>query len=172
MELWLEPLAILSFFVLLFSSIFLITQVYWCNDLNCKAFTDAEKEAHPETKEYTLVLLNNLYSDGIWALPYIGAAIAAPLSLWILGIPITVKNFAIVFLITFLVIYFLFAFFGHHYVKFITNYVANYIEDNCPATSIKDVDNANNITPNPIKTENINNAEEIGVTFTSSINSS
>lgn len=175
MELWLEPWAILAFFVLLFACVFMLVKFYVCDNENCKAFTDAEEEAQPGTKEYTLALLNNLYSDGIWALPYIGAAIIAPLSLWIIGIPITVRNFAVVFLISFFVTYFLFAFLGHHYVKFITSYVANYIEDNCPATSANNTNNTNNTNDannNSPVTDDINNTEEISVTFTSPVNSS
>jgi len=135
MELQLEWLTIIAFLFLLAASVFILVQMYICDNLNCKAFNDAGEVAAPGTKEYTIAVLGGLYSDSIWPFPFIGAAILSPLSLWILGVPITVKNFAIVFLISFLVIYFLFAFFGHHYIKFIANYVSEYIESNCPTVT-------------------------------------
>lgn len=135
MELWLEPWAILAFFVLLGASLYVLISFYICDNQNCKAFNDAGAVATPGTKEYAITVLNGLYNDGIWPIPYIGASILTPLSLWLIGVPITVKTFAIVFLISFIVIFFMFGFFGHHYIKFIRNYVRDYIEDNCPTVS-------------------------------------
>lgn len=160
MELWPEALAIVSFLVLLAASVFMILQFYVCDNHNCKAFQEADEVAPRGTKDYVIALLNELYNDGIWPLPYIGAAIVAPLSLWLLGVPITVRNFAIVFLVSFIVIYFLFSFFGHHYVKFISNYVSNYIEDNCPTLTTTD-----NIEVQEDQRESIENLTHDNVTI-------
>jgi hypothetical protein len=127
-----EVVAIIAFFVLLGAAIYMIVSFYVCDNQTCQAFIQSEKTATPGTKQYVLNLLDELYNDGIWPFPYIGAAILTPLSLWFLGKPITVKDFAIVFLVSFITIYFLFSFFGHHYIKFITNYVSDYIDNNCP----------------------------------------
>lgn len=135
MQLWIEPLAILAILVLLAASVYMLLNMYVCDNFNCKAFTDADEVAPRGSKEYTIALLNNLYNDGIWALPYIGAVVAAVLILWFIGVPVTVKTFAIVFLVSFIVMYFLFSFFGHHYIKFIANYVADYIEEDCPGVT-------------------------------------
>lgn len=154
--LWVEPLAILAFIVLLFSAIFMVLQFYVCDSENCKAFTDADEVAPRGSKDYTIALLNNLYNDGIWALPYIGAVIITILTLWLIGVPITVKTFAIVFLISFIVIYFLFSFFGHHYIKFIATYVAEYIDNECPGVNT----NVNTIEDNKQNNNEENNDEE------------
>jgi uncharacterized protein YacL len=66
--------------------------------------------------------------------------LASLISLLLLGIPLTIKNFTIMFLVVFIVTYFLFSFFGHHYIKPQTEYIANYIEHNCN-------DTYNNSTP-------------------------
>lgn len=146
-----EWLAILAFFVLLLLAIFLTICIYACDNLNCKAFDEADEIAPRGTKEYAIALLGELYNDGVWPLPYIGAAILTPLVLWFMGVCIVVKDFAIIFLTSFIVIYFLFSFFGHHYVKFISNYVAGYIQDNCPSTPPPEdtnIDNDTNIIEN------------------------
>jgi hypothetical protein len=127
-----EIIAIIAFVILLMSSIFMLTQFYICDHENCKAFNQAEKKAPKGTKEYVIVLLNELYNDGIWPIPYIGASILTPLSLWFIGVPINVRNFAILFFVSFVVIYFMFTFFGHHYIKFISAYTSDYIRESCP----------------------------------------
>lgn len=131
-----QIIAILAFFVLLGAAVYMIIMFYICDNHNCKAFNDAADVAPEETKEYTIALLDGLYSDGIWPLPYLGAAVLTGLSLWLIGQPITVRNFAIVFIISFIVIYFLFAYLGHHYINFISTYASNYIQNNCPNTTI------------------------------------
>ncbi len=149
--------AVIAFFVLLISSCFMILNFYVCDYENCKAFVEADDVAPRGTKEYTVALLGELYNDGIWALPYVGAAILTPLVLWLINAPITIRMFAIVFLISFIVTYFLFAFLGHHYVKFISGYVSNYISnpntptsENITASSdettdlVKDIKDSNN----------------------------
>jgi len=160
MQLWLEPLAVIAFLILLISCIYMVYQFYVCDNFTCKACEDASEFGDKGSKNYTIALQNNLYNDGIWSLPYIGAAIIAPLSLWILNSPITVKNYAIVFLISFLVIYFLFAFIGHHYVKIISKYTIKYIEDNCIASTEKD----NITTESPICNK------ELDITFAAPVN--
>lgn len=134
MELWIEPFAVVAFFVLLASALFMLWSFYICDNDSCKVFTDAGNDAPPGSKDYVLSLLNNTFRDGIWPLPYIGATILTPLSLWFLRVPITVLNFAIVFFISFATTYFVFAFFGHHYIRPITDYTANWIEENSTIT--------------------------------------
>lgn len=133
--------AILAFFVLLAAAIFMIISFYICDNQTCHAFIAAEDVGAKGSKEYTTALLGELYKDGIWPFPYIGAAILTGLCLWLIGVNITIRMFAVVFLVSFIVIYFLFAYVGHHYIKFITAYVADYIENNCDVTAI-----TNNIT--------------------------
>lgn len=130
-----EFLAIITFIVLLGLAIFLMSMNYLCDSHNCKAFKEADGVAEPGTAEYAETLLQETFNDGIWPIPYIGAAILTPLSLWFIGIPISVVNFAILFFVSFVTIYFMFSFFGHHYLRPITTYVSDYIEDNCPAIS-------------------------------------
>lgn len=131
-----EIFAIIAFVILLIASVYMLVSFYVCDSQQCKAFKQAEDTAPRGSKEYAITLLGELYNDGIWPFPYIGAAILTPLSLWFIGVPITVKNFAIVFLVSFITIYFLFSFFGHHYVRFVSSYVANYIQTNCPDTEV------------------------------------
>lgn len=129
-----EALAIIAFIVLLLAAIFMLVNMYVCDSQNCKAFNVAASKAPKGSKEYVIDLMQELYNDGIWPFPYIGAAIGTPLALWFLGVPITIKNFAILFFVTFVVIYFMFSFFGHHYIRPITSYVIDYIEDDCVCT--------------------------------------
>lgn len=131
-----DVLAIITFIVLLCASLFMLLNFYVCDTNNCKAFKQAENIAPRGTKQYTIALLGELCNDGIWPIPYIGAAILTPLSLWFLEIPLTVRNFAILFFVSFAVIYFMFSFFGHHYIKIVSGYTANYIKTSCPDTEI------------------------------------
>jgi hypothetical protein len=148
--------AIIAFFVLLAAAIFMIVNFYVCDNQNCKAFTQAATIAPKGSREYVLALLTELYNDGIWPLPYIGAGILTPLLLWLTGSCITIENFAIGFFVSFIVIYFLFAFLGHHYIKFIANYVASYIVTSCPSAPSPDTP-----SPNIIRDEDIDNNDEI-----------
>lgn len=127
-----EILVIIAFFTLLLASLFMLINFYVCDGHNCKAFKTANEEAPEGSKENILVLLAQLFNDGIWPIPYIGAAILTPLSLWFLSIPITMKTFGIMFFTSFVVVYFMFSFFGHHYLNPITTYVSEYIQDQCP----------------------------------------
>jgi hypothetical protein len=129
-----EFLAVLTFFVLLAASLYMLINFYVCDNHACKAYDDAEKKGVPGSKSYTVALLNQTFNDGIWCLPYIGASISTPLALWFMGTPINIKNFAILFFITFATTYFIMAFMGHHYIRVIANTAAEYIVDNCPAT--------------------------------------
>lgn len=126
-----DILAIITFVILLVFAIAMLINFYVCDSQKCKAFDQARKQAIPGTKEYNIILLEEMYNDGIWPIPYIGAAILTPLSLWFLGLPINVRNFAILFFVSFVVIYFMFTFFGHHYVRPITKDVVKYIENVC-----------------------------------------
>ena len=127
-----ESVAIFAFLVLLGAAIYMLVCFYICDSQSCKAFNEAEKKSEKGTKEYTLALLDELYNDGIWPIPYIGASILTPLCIWITRIPLTTVDFAIVFLISFMTIYLIFSFFGHHYIKFIASYVSEYIDSSCP----------------------------------------
>lgn len=108
----------------------MIYTFYVCDSHTCKPYKQAENKGAPGTKTYTLALLNELYNDGIWPYPYIGATIIAPLILWFVDVELTMKNFAIIFFICFVVIYFLFSFFGHHYLRIISTSASDYINDN------------------------------------------
>lgn len=132
-----EFLAIITFIVLLGLAIFLMSMHYICDGGNCKAFKEADAVAQPGTPEYTTILLREMFNDGIWPIPYIGAAILTPLSLWFMGIRISVINFAILFFVSFVVIYFMLSFFGHHYLRPITTYISEYVDDHCPNTAIE-----------------------------------
>ncbi|CAH6419981.1 Hypothetical protein HVR_LOCUS1038 [uncultured virus] len=146
----LEILSVIAFFVLLLAGIFMLVSFYICDSYNCKAFDTANTKGETGSKAYVLTLLGEMYNDGIWPIPYIGSAIATPLSLWFLGVPMTVKNFAIVFFVVFSVIYFMFSFFGHHYIRPIGGYVADYIDNNCPSS------NSTNINLNENKEDSDN----------------
>lgn len=150
-----DILAIIVFVILLAASIYMLYNFYVCDRQQCKIFKQTDDKNYPsgrDNKEYVLDVLNELYSDGIWPLPYIGASILTPLSLWFIGIPITVKNFAIMFVVSFIVIYFLFSFFGHHYIRFVTNYVSHYIQTYCPSNSVEseNINKSSKITENLI----------------------
>lgn len=158
-----SALLIIVFFILLFLAIVFISEFYICDNYNCKVFICSENKAPRGTKEYVISLLNEFYTDGVWPLPYVGAAIITPLALWFLDICITVKNFAIIFIISFLVIYFIIAFFLHHGFKFVVEYATGYIAKNCPNTNdlgicMKDM------------VENDNLEKNIPVTFSTPVN--
>ena len=113
----------------------MLIDFYVCDSHNCKAFDQAAKKGERGTEEYVLALLGEFGNDGIWPLPYIGAAILTPISLWFIGDKITVKNYAIVFFVSFFVFYALLAFFMHHYAKFISKYVQEYIQNDDNTTN-------------------------------------
>lgn len=128
---FLEVLAFITFWVLLAASLYMLINFYVCDGHNCKAFDDASTHGVTGGKDFHVALLHSLHNDGIWCLPYIGAAISTPLALWFANVKLTLLNFAIVFFITFAVMYFMFAFVGHHYVKVIAREGADYIENVC-----------------------------------------
>ena len=149
-----EFLAIITFIVLLGLCIYLLAMNYICDSNNCKAFKEADAVAEPGTAQYATTILQETFNDGIWPIPYIGAAILTPLSLWFMGVPITVLNFAILFFVSFVTIYFMFSFFGHHYLRPLTRYVSEYIDENCPAVDDAPVSNREEdvcINPDSIK---------------------
>lgn len=130
-----EILVIIFFLVLLAASIFMFINFYICDGHNCKAFDMANKKGSEGTKANVSAVLSELYNDGIWPIPYIGATFLTPICLWVLSIPITIKTFSMIFFTSFVVIYFLFSFFGHHYLRPITAYVSEYVQDQCPGIS-------------------------------------
>lgn len=160
-----EILTVIAFVVLLAASLFMFVTFYVCDSLNCKACTLANEKAPTGTKNNVLAVLNELYNDGIWPIPYIGAAILTPLCLWFLSIPITIKTFAIMFFTSFVVIYFLFSFFGHHYIRPISSYTSEYIQDQCPSTPIDE-----NICEQEITPDISGIYEGLGITFAAPVN--
>lgn len=125
-----EIVAIILFVGLLLMGAFLIYSFYICDKQNCCAFIRAEEKAQPGTKEYTIALMKELCSDGMWPLSFFGAAILTPFGLLLIQVKITPRIFAIVFFVSFAITYFLMSFFIHHYIEFIIDYTINYIEDN------------------------------------------
>ena len=115
---------ITSFFI---GAIYMLCTFYTCDSENCKAYKLAEKKGKKGTKEYTLALLEEMYNDGIWPLPLIGAVFISAIVPWLLKVQLTVKTFSIVFILSFLVIYFIFAFFGHHYIRPLKDTISSYI---------------------------------------------
>lgn len=130
-----EILAFLAFWALLGAAIFMMLAFYVCDGQSCKPYVTAETVAPPGTQEYVLTVLNEFATDGVWPIPYIGAAILTPLCLWFLKIPITILNFGVLFFVSFVIIYFMFSFYNHHYVKMISQYTSNYIRSNCPGST-------------------------------------
>lgn len=130
-----DVLAIITFVILLVAALWMLAEFYICDAQTCKAFKEADEKGDRGTKSYVLALLNETFNDGMWPLPYIGAAILTPLSLWFLGLPITVRNFAILFFVSFATTYFIMAFFGHHYIRPIVDYVSDYVAEECFSTS-------------------------------------
>jgi len=150
-----EVILVLAFFVVLIIAICFVVSFYVCDGYNCKAFTCAESQAPRGTKEYAIALLGEMFNDGIWPLPYIAAAIITPFALYFLCVPMTVRAFAIVFLVCWLFAYFAFSFIGHHYVRFITLYVSEYITNSCPGgTFTRDIPSYDD--PEPPSSPNTN----------------
>jgi hypothetical protein len=138
-----DTFIIIAYFVLLIFSIIMLYNLYICDSYNCKAFTDAQNKYQVGTKKYYIDLLNNVYGDGFWCFPYIGASILSFLTFWFLNIPNTLYNFGILFFVSFCVIYFTYSYLGHHHIKVINDYIVDYISDNC-TDNIDAMLNANN----------------------------
>jgi len=122
-------ICIVVFFALLGTALYMLIDFYVCDAETCKAFRTADEEAEKGTQQYIVTLLKQVFNDGIWSVPYIAAAISTPIALWFMSVPITVKNFAYLFLVSFAVMYFALSFFGHHYVRIINTYVVDWIDD-------------------------------------------
>jgi hypothetical protein len=151
-----DTFIIVAYFGLLIFAIIMLYNFYICDSYNCKAFTDAQQKYQIGTKNYYIDLLNNVYGDGFWCFPYIGASILSFLSFWFLNIPNTLYNFGLLFFVSFCVIYFTYAYLGHHHIKIINDYIASYIYNNC--TDNIDAmlnNNSNNITNNDNHQKNI-----------------
>lgn len=134
---------IFAFFVLLGFSIWMLIYFYCADSYSSKDFVDAENNAPPPgSRQYVLYVLQQFGTNGSWPIPYIAASIVTPLALMFLTVPITVRNFAILFLTSFVIFYFMNTFIFHHYLRPVANYTSNYIINNCPAS----VSNANNVT--------------------------
>ena len=155
-----DTLLTISYICLLLFSFVMLFKFYTCDNHTCKAFIDAENSATVGTKKYYIELLNNIFNDGVWCFPFVGASISTLLCFWFLNIPITLNNFGLLFFVTFCVVYFSFAYFGYHYVKVITEFIGLYMKDNCtdefftPASNIS-YDDDNDIPVNNIPVNNI-----------------
>src|SRR5271156_1238658 len=94
-----EAISVLAYILFLIAAFTLLGFIYICDGNNCKAFNVANAEAEPGTKDYIISILKEIGNDGIWPLPFIWSSFTTPLALWILGVPVTIKNFAILFFI-------------------------------------------------------------------------
>ena len=164
---FMEILTVIAFFVLLAASFYMLISFYICDSFNCKAFNTAKNKGQPGSKEYVVTLMNEMYNDGIWPVPYIGSAIATPLSLWFLGIPMTVRAFAVMFFVIFVVIYFMFVFFGHHYIRPISGYVSEYIRGDVSKESKEEIIEK---TVEEVVCEQVEIEEETDITFATPVN--
>ena len=122
---------IIIYFLLLIVAIFMIISFYICDNNTCKIFTDAEAEELPGTREHVIYLMNHVYRDGTWPLDYIGASIISAFTIWFIHDVISVKLFALVFIVSFITIYFVMAFFFHHYLRPIIEYNLDFIKNSC-----------------------------------------
>jgi hypothetical protein len=121
-------LLILTFVILLIMAIVLLLITYICDNQACKPFNEAFQQ--PTKKKIMLKLLDNLAEDGIWPYAYISSSILAAIFFSTLPIQLTVKLFALAFLLTFIVFYAIMGFFIHHYIKPIKRYIMDYINEN------------------------------------------
>lgn len=124
-----QIIMVLAFIGLLIMACYLIGRMYICDSETCKAFLDAEEVAEVGSKEYTQALLNNLFADGSWPFPYLGAVIAAGLALYFIGCEITVRTYSVVFFVIFITYYCIWQFLAHHYVFPIINAANQYIDN-------------------------------------------
>ena len=152
-----DTFIIISYFSLLIFAITLIYTFYICDNLNCGAFSNSEQLYTKGSKNYYSELLNNVFADGFWCFPYIGASILSFLTFWFLNIPNTLYNFGFLFFVSFCVIYFTYAFFGHHHVRIINDYVASYILTNCSDSIINPYNNNQQDTNNQQDNQQIKN---------------
>src|SRR5579872_2381683 len=92
--------AILIFYIFLLAiALGLIINMYACTGQNCGIFRCARKKGPSGSKPYIQTLLIELGADGIWPFAYIAGTIIVPMSLKSLGIPITMHNFGLMFLV-------------------------------------------------------------------------
>lgn len=125
-----EGLILLIYILLLACAVYIIYTYYICNDYTCIPLEIAESKAPVGSKEYINYLLMELSNNDMWAFPYIAATIITPLCLWGLCIPITLRTFAVLFVISFIVGYFMISIIGHQYIRPLTRSVIKYVEDN------------------------------------------
>lgn len=140
---------VILYIAVLIAAFYLLWEFYICNNDNCKVFKKAEEKYPIGSKEYTLYIVENFYSDGIWSIPYIGATLISIIALFLLNIPINLTNFFILFFISFIVAYFLFIFLGHHFIREIINNISNYIRNNDQEGNIRN----NNVNDSGITVE-------------------
>ena len=142
---WLaQVLAIFAFFALLIMAIVLLSDFYIADNQRCKSYEDAAEAGEIGSKEHTIALTNSLFADGIWPIAYISSAISTGFIVLGLGIPATVQNILIIFLLTFIPFYAIFLFIIHHYVQFIKSTIKDYINKGEHDINIGDNDNIKN----------------------------
>jgi hypothetical protein len=114
-----EVLTVLAFLCLLGVALYLVSEFYICDGERCVLF---RRQLDIEG------VLTGALRDGLWPVPYIGAAILTTLTLWIKGEKFTPRSFAISFLIAFIVMYLGLSFLGHHYLQPILDHIRDYIQ--------------------------------------------
>lgn len=123
----LEGIVFVTFWILLVAALWMLNQFYICDSQNCKPYTIARENGEIGTKGHTESLVREMGQDGIWPIPYIGAAIATALLIWFLGVPFTIKNYGLSFFVIFVVLYFMMSHFLHHYLGPIQNDIETYL---------------------------------------------
>ena len=127
MEQVISLILIFFFVILLLFAILLLGHNYICDGQTCGPFI---KSQELETdKEKVLFMTNALWDDGIWPFAYISSAILTGLIFALLPVILSVRMFAVAFLLSFIVFYSIIAFFIHHYVRPIKEYIIDYIEN-------------------------------------------
>lgn len=130
-----QILAIIAFFALLVFSLILLNAFFICDNSRCESYSDAAEAGSPGSKEYTESLLNSIGGSGIWPIAFISTAISTGFIMLILQIPITIRVFAVIFLITFLSFYAIMSFIAHHYLEVMKVTINDYIVNSTPGTS-------------------------------------
>lgn len=111
-------IAIVLYIIALLASIVILFSFYICDQGQCKNIRQSGDDS--------VYLLTLLGSDGIWALPFIGASLIALFSMLFLKI-FTPRAFVILLLLSFLVCYCIFSFFVHHYIKPVVDYAIDHL---------------------------------------------
>lgn len=104
---------IITFAILLIAAIYILVTFFVCDNHRCKAYVDADFDATGDRGRLGVEALN----QSIWALAFVGGAIAMGLILTFGRMPMDIINCSIVFFISFVVIYFILSFYIHHFIR-------------------------------------------------------